>query len=676
MRPWGSERSIATQADSIGVMYFTTTPFPGGALYGLRSIVRQLDRKRFRPVVVLPEGQPELAAFFRDVDVELATVRMRSLSRRSPIIAWDWARTAWELARLARKHNVKILHSTSPRASVLGPFVRRLTGARFVWQIAMLGTPWHLRFLARFADRAPCVSRAVYEEFGRRPNMQVVYNGPWTETLLPEDWGTRRRALRRELGIAEKALVVGSIANLQYWKGTHILLEAFAQVAQQLPETILVHFGGSVPGYERYAREIEAQIDALGISGRMRRMGFREDAYRYYPVFDVFIHVPVYEGKCRCTEAFGHSVAEAMGYRLPVIASRIGGPAEIVEEGVTGELIEPGNTAELAERILTLLRDPECRRRMGEAGYARYRQYFTIEREVNDYQGIYEELASEVSRKEKVRRSHGRQKTWGFGSYWRHVLTEEDSVGGKDLHEVDSAPFARFLARYLQATDSAPARVLEVGAGRATASRLLASQFQGIFCALDIVPEAIAVARRVLGNGRQPGLQLVVADVQRAPFPTECFDLVFSQGLIEHFEDPTPMLAAHLALVKPGGWLVLNVPQKYNLFTPYKHWRMRRGRWPPGWETEYSAGQLADLGRRSGLEVCDLDGHGTFLRLVAYRLLRPIVPRPALTGVIWGIEEADRLLGKRLRARLCLNVVACFRKPSRAQVEMRSGCRS
>ncbi len=643
----------------IGVMYLTTAPFPGGALYGLRSIVRELDRRRFRPVVVLPEGKPELADFFRGADVELATLPIALFSRRSPSVLLDWLRSAMCLARLVRKHDIRILHSTSPRAALLGPLVRWLSGVRFVWQIAMLGQPWTLHFLARFADAAPCVSRAVYEEFGARANMQVVLNGPWTEELSRDQRRARRRDLRRELGIAEDALVVGSVANVQRWKGIHTLLEAFARVAQELPEASLVHLGGRVAGYESYAREIESQIAALGLGERICRMGYREDAYRYYPVFDVFVHAPVPEGPHRCTEAFGHSVAEAMGYRLPVIASRLGGPAEIVEEGVTGELIAPGNAAELAEKLLALLRDPERRRRMGEAGYARYRQQFTIEREVADYQRLYEELLSPA--RVNLRRAPG-ERRFDFRPHWRRVLAENGFAQRVRLGEVGHRCFVEQLARALGGAARDPVRVLEVGAGSATGLRLLAQRFSGTLCALDILPEAVDVARRASRNGPGLSIQLVVADVFRAPFPSESFDLVFSQGLVEHFANPSEIFAAQARLVKPEGCLVVSVPQRFNLYTLYKHRRMRRGRWEPGWETEYSAGQLAWLGRCCGLEVQEINGHGSFLCAVVVRLVRRVASPSVAGSVVRAFDAADALLGERLRAALCQNVVVTFRK--------------
>ncbi|MCL5288591.1 MAG: glycosyltransferase family 4 protein, partial [Acidobacteria bacterium] len=380
--------------NSIGVLYLTTAPFLGGAVYGLRSIVRHLDRSRFRPVVALPEDSVDVINFFRGEDVRIALIPTRPLSRWSPASLLNLMRTVGELARVCREHDLRIFHSTSPRAAVLGPLLRARSGVKFVWQIAMLGQPPWSHALARLPDGVACVSHAVCREYGARRNMRVIHNGPWMEGLTEDECRARRRDLRAELGIAEDALVVGSVANFQYWKGIHVLLDGFAQAAREMPEIRLVHLGGPAPGYEAYAKQIDAQIVALGIAPQILRLGFRPDAHRYYPVFDLFVHVPVVEGARGATEAFGHSVAEAMGYRLPVIASRIGGPAEIVVEGVTGELTEPGDSRELADQIVVLLRDPARRTRMGAAGYKRYLEHFTIEREVREYEQLYLELLS------------------------------------------------------------------------------------------------------------------------------------------------------------------------------------------------------------------------------------------------------------------------------------------
>jgi len=651
-------------ADSrIGILYLTSAPFLGGAVYGLRSIVRRLDRTRFRPVIAFPESSTALPAFFRDADVTLAPVATRPLERWSPRAALNLARTVGDLARVCRENDIRIFHTTSQRASLLGPLLRACTGVKFVWQIAFLGEPWYMRFLARFPDCAPCISTAVFEEFGARKNMRVLLNGPWTEGLSPAQCQARRVELRRELGIAEDALVVGGMANLQYWKGVHVLLEGFARAACVLPEILLVHLGGPVPGYEPYARQIDSQIAALDLGARVRRLGFRSDGYRYFPLFDLFVHVPVAEGRYRCTEAFGHSVAEAMGYRVPVISSRIGGPAEIVVEGVTGELIEPGNSSELAEKIIGLLGDPARRSRLGEAGYARYSEHFTIQREVREYEQLYLELASSNGRPRPGAADLSSKVLSGFRGHWRRKLAGEGAGESPALAESGQLPFVAMLERLLQERHAPGAlRVLEVGAGAATVSHMLARKSSGAFVALDILPEAMSVARRAMSNGRAATVQLLVADVCRAPLPDASFDLVFSQGLLEHFRDPGEILAAQVRLLKPGGMLVVNVPQKFNLFTLYKRWQMRRGEWPPGWETEFSPRQLILLGKRFGLAPSRVDGHGSFLSQVAVRLSRAALSPAAQARIVRLADSADRALGSTLRAWLCTQLIVGFRK--------------
>jgi SAM-dependent methyltransferase len=161
----------------------------------------------------------------------------------------------------------------------------------------------------------------------------------------------------------------------------------------------------------------------------------------------------------------------------------------------------------------------------------------------------------------------------------------------------------------------------------------------------------------------QSGLQLVIGDVFDSPFPDSSFDLVFSQGLIEHFKDPVPIFQAHVRLVKPGGWLVIRVPQKYNLFTFYKRWRMRRGNWPPGWETEYSIANLVALGRQHGLFFSHADGYGSFFQMAVVHLLRELLKTSSLAKLIQASNGIDHRLGAWARARLCLEVAACFTKP-------------
>lgn len=380
----------------IRILYFITAPFLGGVHVGLRNILRELDRSKFLPLVVQPEEQKKMLQFFDEVGVETATIHSSRLSQWRWTAPVDLLRATWELCRLVRCHRIQIVHSTAPRAAIVCLLVKWIMGIKFVWQAAVLGQPWYMRWLGRFPDRTTCVSRAVYEQMGggNRPNVQLLWNGVWAEELSEADLAERRKALRDELGIWETDIVLGCVANLVYWKGVHVLLRAFAEVPFDRHRLVLVHLGGSVPGYETYATEVDSLIGTLGLRRRVIMLGFRPDAQRFYPLFDFLVHVPTYEGSRGTTEAFGQQIAEAMAYRLPVIASRCGGPAGIVEDGVTGLLVEPGDFQQLAQTMLALLRDPERQQRMGQAGFERYQRFFTIAREVCEYESLYRRLAN------------------------------------------------------------------------------------------------------------------------------------------------------------------------------------------------------------------------------------------------------------------------------------------
>jgi SAM-dependent methyltransferase len=250
----------------------------------------------------------------------------------------------------------------------------------------------------------------------------------------------------------------------------------------------------------------------------------------------------------------------------------------------------------------------------------------------------------------------------GFRGHWQRLLDDPEFDRKMTLAQVEQAPFVKLLDACLPDGEEL-CRVLEVGAGSATACRCLAARRHGTFFALDIVAESMQVARRAMQRTSRSPVQFVVGDVFQAPFPEDSFDLLFSQGLIEHFKDPSPIFEAHVRLVKPGGWLVIRVPQKYNLFTLYKGWRMSRGNWPPGWETEYSIEDLVALGRRHGLAFSDGDGYGSFFQMVIVHLLRNVLGTSSLARLIQVSNGVDHYLGAWARTRLCLEVTACFRKP-------------
>ncbi|NTV52822.1 MAG: class I SAM-dependent methyltransferase [Candidatus Firestonebacteria bacterium] len=153
------------------------------------------------------------------------------------------------------------------------------------------------------------------------------------------------------------------------------------------------------------------------------------------------------------------------------------------------------------------------------------------------------------------------------------------------------------------------AEILELGCGPAGDALNLAAQRNFQVYGLDFSTQALAQAAagaRVLGRS----LELVRGDVRRTPFAAEKFDLVFSQGLLEHFPDPDPVWREMQRIIKPGGYAVVDVPQTWNPYTLAKAWHACKGDWPWGWETHYTVADLRRAARGHGFRLLAARGYG------------------------------------------------------------------
>jgi glycosyltransferase involved in cell wall biosynthesis len=174
------------------------------------------------------------------------------------------------------------------------------------------------------------------------------------------------------------APVVGNVAALAGHKGQKHLIAAAARVVRDIPDARFIILG------EGELREtLEAQIASLGLDRHVHLPGFRQDVIGLMKSFDVFVMSSV-------TEGLGSAILEAMTCERAVVASDTGGIPEAVEENVTGLLVPPRDEKALATAIVTLLRDPDRRRRFGQAGRMRVVEEFSVEHLIAGTVDVYE----------------------------------------------------------------------------------------------------------------------------------------------------------------------------------------------------------------------------------------------------------------------------------------------
>jgi glycosyltransferase involved in cell wall biosynthesis len=234
-------------------------------------------------------------------------------------------------------------------------------------------------------------SRYVLEEFTRTwfssREVVVVHNGVPLNSTVIRDSGP---GVREEFGVAPDTPLVLMVSRLQWWKGVHVFIDAASSIAKANPNVQFIIVGAPLFGLEEdYPTLLREQIVRLGLQRRVRLAGYRSDVGRFFAAADIVVHSSI------DPEPFGMVLIEAMAASKPVIASDLGGPREIVEDGRTGILVPPGRPEELGLAILRLVTDPKRRAQMGEAGARRVHSCFSAQQMVKRLESLYAKLATE-----------------------------------------------------------------------------------------------------------------------------------------------------------------------------------------------------------------------------------------------------------------------------------------
>jgi len=207
--------------------------------------------------------------------------------------------------------------------------------------------------------------------------VRTIHNGVDTRRFSDQD----REGARRALGIDERARVVGTVGRLDPVKDHATLVRAFAGVVAARPEAVLAIVGD---GPCRAA--LETLIAGLGLGERVRLLGARADVASLLGGFDVFALPSIAEG-------ISNTVLEAMATGLPVVATRVGGNPELVEDGVNGRLVPSRDPAALSEALESYLSDPLVRALHGKASRQRAVTQFDLPVMLEAYRTLYASLA-------------------------------------------------------------------------------------------------------------------------------------------------------------------------------------------------------------------------------------------------------------------------------------------
>lgn len=367
--------------NKLTILHTIETGGPGGAESILLFLASGIDKSRFRSLALVPyEGW--LSEQLKRQGIPYFVAQSSS---------WHDPHLLTEMTSLIRREKVDLMHSHLADQNFYSCIAGYLTRTRTI--ATYHGTPglpkskdlrsriklWTVR------NRADAV--VVVSDFLKKvliglnfPPGKItrIYNGVDMGRFAVSDPGR----FRDELGCRNGTKLVGMVANFRQAKGYEYFVKAARKVADANPHVRFIAVGQIDRTIAERMRQLVVE---MSLQDRFLFLGFRQDVPAILAGLDLFVLSSV-------TEGFSLATVEAMAAGKPVIATRSGGPEEIIDDGSTGILVPPADADALAEKICELLGDRERASQLAAAGRAKAAGMFSLEKMIAEYEVVYNRL--------------------------------------------------------------------------------------------------------------------------------------------------------------------------------------------------------------------------------------------------------------------------------------------
>jgi glycosyltransferase involved in cell wall biosynthesis len=408
------------------ILCITHSMLRGGAPVSLDLLVRNLDSARYDCTIACIHPTQEIMEFHEASGARLVATPeimdfphttggwLRPWNPREAValmrIGLGWRRSVRAAEELIADERPDVVYLNSlilPSAAV----ATRRTGTNLVWHVresvaqGVFGfrRRWYRKMLGNLPNEAVFLSRSDARRFGKQdPNWRVIPD----QAKFSQDMPARDTvAAKRGLGLPETARVILYLGGFSEIKGIFPLMHSVPEVREAVPEAVFL-VGGvhSRPTGRRY--QLKSRILALFGSKTsfaeaeeaVARAGagvvvapFVDDPGRYLHAADLLVFPSV-------EPHFARPVIEAFAHGVPVVASAIGGPDDLVSDGSTGLLVEPGNARALAAALIRALSDPRLMRTFAEKAFVVGKERFDLEVGTAEMDRLFQEILDGRSR--------------------------------------------------------------------------------------------------------------------------------------------------------------------------------------------------------------------------------------------------------------------------------------
>jgi L-malate glycosyltransferase len=390
------------------VLYVSHTAVVSGAE---RSLIDLLDAlgQSVEPLLATPGGRLQELAHEHGVATTRLTGTAGSLRLHplhTPRALAEMTLTARQVRRAATRAGSQLVHANSVRAGIVLALARIRVTPTVVHVRDCLPpgavSDATLRLVGATAATVVANSRYTADSVlaaAPRAHVEVVHNAVDLARFDPSriDRAAARARLGDALGIGGRPLLA-VVAQVTPWKGQETAIQALALLREQGVEADLLLVGSAkfVAASTRFANEdyvahLRALVVSSALQDRVHWLGEREDVPEIMAALDVLL-LPSWE------EPFGRAVIEAMAMRVPVVATSVGGPREIVDDGREGRLVVPRDPRAWATAIRAVLESPEGGGAMGRAGRERVERDFTFEQQARAMIEVYTQAGGDLAK--------------------------------------------------------------------------------------------------------------------------------------------------------------------------------------------------------------------------------------------------------------------------------------
>ncbi|MGQ9820201.1 MAG: glycosyltransferase [Candidatus Kapaibacteriales bacterium] len=359
----------------------------GGAEIFVHDLIKKLGCKKYHHIIIYA-SKSAMTEDFKSLGCTVIEYNLRYKIYPPAIL---------HLARIVRLYGIDIMHSHAVRYDFTAMLVSKITGIPLVITrhvpISDYLLPRFKKVIYQFFDwfsligakiiiaiSADCRAKLLKNYFLNPRKIHVIYCGIDTDKFSPKL--NNYQSIAKAIGINRDTLVVGTIAQLRYYKGIDLFIKAVPEVLKKFQNTIFLIVGD---GPER--NTLEKLSRDIGVEKHVKFLGLCKDISSVLRHFDIFVLPSRREG-------LPLSILEAMYFQKPIIATDVGAIKEIVKPGETGFLIKSENIDQIVKVTIDLLSSAERRIQYGINGYQLVTTKFSILNTAKNHDDLYSKLTS------------------------------------------------------------------------------------------------------------------------------------------------------------------------------------------------------------------------------------------------------------------------------------------